>query len=237
MSFRLNGLFPIFLLALLIACAGPKYIPADINQTRSPEELGNKTQEAYREAKAQTEKKEKLKLAYAGISYADRCLAIAPRTLPCLYYRVLNTGLYIQNHIPNYQKGLHRMIDDCKTLIEIQPDYEKGGCYRVLGNIYAKAPSWSLNPKHITQDWDKSVEYLKEAVKIAPDYPLNQLFLARSLEAVDDKQQAKVHLVEFDRLGHQGLDSEYEGWKQDRDKLAQKLLGEKVKEVSATANH
>lgn len=225
-----------FLMALLLGCAGPKFVPPDLSATRSPSELTAKTQEAYAQGKAATEKSEKLKWAYAGISYADKCIAIAPRTAACLYFRVLNTGMYIQNHIPNYQKGLRQMVADCETLNEIQPDFEHAGGYRVLGNIYAKAPSFSLNPKNVTQDWDKSVQNLQSAVKLAPDYALNQLFLARSLEAVGNKEEAKAHLLEFDRLNHTGLDSEYANWKQDRAKLAQKLLGEKASEKSADAN-
>jgi len=225
-----------FLMALLLGCAGPKFIPADLSTTRSPPELAAKTQESYAQAKAATEKSEKLKWAHAGISYADKCIALAPRTPACFYYRALNTGMYIQNHIPNYQKGLRQMVADCETLNDIQPDFEHAGCYRVLGNIYAKAPSFSLNPKNVTQDWDKSVENLQSAVKLAPDYPLNQLFLARSLEAVGNKEEAKAHLLDFDRLSHAGLDNDYPDWKQDRGKLAQKLLGEKANEKSADAN-
>ena len=227
MPYRLSSWFRALILPLIftcLSCAAPKYTPPDLTQTRSPEELGLKSQEAYQQAKLQTDKDEKLKLSQAGIAYASRCLAIAPRTPGCLYYRVLNTGVFIKNHIPNYQKGLRQMVADCETLNGIQPDYEHGGCYRVLGNIYAQAPSFSLNPKNITQDLDKSVEYLQEAVKIDPKYPLNQLFLARYLEATGDKAQAKAHLQEFDRLDQSNLDSEYQDWKQDREKLAQKLL-------------
>lgn len=215
---------PFAVVFCLIACTAPKYTPPDLTQTRDPEELGRKSEEAYQQGKIQTDKEEKLKLAQAGIAYASRCLAIAPRSSQCLYYRALNTGIFIKNHIPNYQKGLQQMVADCNSLIEIQPDYEHGGAYRILGNIYAQAPSFSLNPKNVTQDLDKSVEYLMEAAEIDPKYPLNQLFLARSLDARGDKKEAKVHLEEFDRLDHSNLDSEYEDWEEERNKLAQKLL-------------
>lgn len=222
---------------LLVACVAPKYTPPDLGQIRSPAELAMKTQEAYRQGKVQSEKSEKLRFAQAGIQYADKCLALAPRTPECLFYRVLNTGLFIQNHIPNYQNGLRRMVADCEKLNEIQPGFENAGGYRVLGTIYAKAPSFTVNPKNVSQDWDKSVENLKEAVKLAPNYALNRLFLARSLEAVGEKAAAKNELLEFDRLAAANLDSEYPEWKQDRNKLAQKLLGEKSNEQSANANH
>jgi tetratricopeptide (TPR) repeat protein len=215
-------------LAVTAACAAPKGAPPDLGQIRSPEELGLKSRQAYQDAKQQPEKKEKLKGARFGISYADKCLASEPKNVECLYYRVLNTGLFIKNHIPNYQKGLRQMVTDCETLIGIQADYERGGCYRILGNIYAQAPGFSLNPKNITQDLDKSVEYLQEAVRVAPNEPLNHLFLARSLLDTGDKEQAMVQLKEFDRLKTDKLDSEYPEWKEDREKLARKLLPQKT---------
>ena len=115
------------------------------------------------------------------------------------------------------------MVANCESLISIDPSYENGGCYRILGNIYAQAPSFSLNPKNITQDLDKSVENLRQAVQVAPAYALNHLFLSRSLEAVGDKSAAVSELKEFDRLRTPALDNEYPQWKKERDQLAQKL--------------
>lgn len=209
--------------ALLQACATPKVVPTDLAQLKTPEELGQAAQRSYQAAKNATEKAEKLKFASAGIAYADKCLQENPRQPQCLYYQVLNTGTYIQNHIPNYQRGLKQMVASCDTLIAVEPGYENGGCYRVLGNIYAQAPSFSLNPKNITQDMDKSVEVLRQAVKVAPQYALNHLFLSRSLEALGQKDEAVQELQEFDRLKDPQLDSEYPQWQKERDQLAQKL--------------
>jgi predicted Zn-dependent protease len=72
------------------------------------------------------------------------------------------------------------------------------------------------------------VEYLQEAVRVAPNEPLNHLFLARSLLDTGDKEQAMVQLKEFDRLKTDKLDSEYPEWKEDREKLARKLLPQKT---------
>ena len=116
------------------------------------------------------------------------------------------------------------MVENCETLIQVEPNFEHAGCYRVLGNIYAQAPSFSLDPKHITQDLDKSAEYLRKAVALSPDYPLNHFFLARTLEALGDKPNAKQELELFDRSSKDGIDQDYPEWKKERDSLAQKLL-------------
>lgn len=218
--------FPLFLSAsfgLLGGCAAPKFIPHDIDQLKTSQELGFASQQAYQKAKIQTEKKEKLKFAHAGIVYSEKCLKKVSEETLCLYYNVLNRGLYIKNHIPDYQKSLRVMIAHCETLLELDPGYQHAGCYRVLGNVYAKAPSFSMNPKNVTRDLEKSQRLLKEAVRLAPDYALNHLFLARTLEALDEKLDAKRELAEFDRLRSSDLDKDYPEWKKEREKLAQKL--------------
>jgi|GEM_PF-2299702 len=224
----LRRLFTLFSWAcvalLLLSCGVPHSTPTDLSQMKSPEELAEASKKAYETGKNAPEKKTRLELASSGLAYAGKCLKTSPESVPCLYYEALNTGLFVQNHITNFQRGLKTMITDCETVAKIQADYESGGCYRIMGNIYSQAPSFSFNPKHITQDLDKSVEYLQKAVALAPTYPLNQLFLARSLEASGKKDEAKNHLQEFDRLPHTGLDSEYADWNKDRESLARKLL-------------
>ncbi|MCE9624107.1 MAG: hypothetical protein K8R69_01440 [Deltaproteobacteria bacterium] len=186
--------------------------------------MGEASRHAYLQARSAPEKKGKLEFSHQGIVYAEKCLKEAPKEASCLYFQTLNTGVYIQNHIPNYQRGLHQMVANCDALNQSQPDFEHAGCYRILGNIYSQAPSFSLNPKNITQDLDRSVQNLKEAVKLAPDYALNRLFLARSLEQIGEKDAAKSELQAFDRLDKTGIDQDYPAWKKDRDSLAQKLL-------------
>ena len=212
------------LVTLLTACAAPKSMPSDLDRLKSPEELGQASQNAYLAARSAPDKGDRLKRSHEGIVYAEKCLKVAPETPACLYFHALNTGTYIKNHIPNYQKGLHQMVSNCETLNRVRPDFEHAGCYRILGNIYAQAPSFSLNPKNITQDLDRSVEYLEEAVKLAPDYALNRLFLAKSLLETGQDERAKGELKAFDALPKNGLDQDFPHWKSERDSLAQKLL-------------
>jgi len=212
----------LLLLGFTGACV-PKYVPDDLSRLKNTRDLGMASQQAYQQAKSAEDKKDKLKYANAGILYSEKCLKQEPEKPLCLYYNVLNRGLYIQNHVVNYQSALKIMIENCKVLTEVDPAYEHAGCYRILGDIYAKAPGFSLNPKNITRDLDKSAEYLKKAVELSPDYPLNHLFYARILEELGDAEEAKVQLAEFDRLVSSDLDKEYPGWKKEREDLAQKL--------------
>ncbi len=223
MKNKIQKIIPLISLIVLVHCTVPKPNSSQLQNLVMPQELGEASREAYRTAKKAKSKKDKLLHANIGIHYAEECLEKNPEEAICLYYQALNTGTYIQNHIPNFQRGLRKMVESCEKLITLQPDYEQGGCYRVLGNIYAKAPSFSLSSKGVTQDLDLSVEYLRKAVEIAPDYPLNRLFLARSLEEIDDKMGAREQLEAFDKLSHEKLDEEYPTWKKDRGNLAKKL--------------
>lgn len=221
---EISRLAPLLFSIALFACAAPKSTPSDLAGLSTPTELGQASQRAYSQARNAPSKDEKLKLSHQGIVYAQKCLKAAPQEAACLYYETLNTGIYIRNHIPNYQRGLKTMVQDCETLIKVRPDFEQAGCYRVLGNIYSQAPSFSLNPKNITQDLDKSLGYFREAAKLAPNYPLNRLFLAKILEQTGESEAAKAELQAFDRLPPGDLDLDYPEWKKERDSLAQSLL-------------
>jgi tetratricopeptide (TPR) repeat protein len=169
------------------------------------------------------EKSDVLLHTKAGIHYSSQCLERDPNNKVCLYYNVVNLGLYTKNHIRNYQSSLRRMVQNCETLLQVDPPYQHGGCYRILGNIYSQAPAFSLNPKAVTQDLDKSREYLEQAVQVAPQYALNHLFLAQTLERLDEKAVAQKELEIFDSLITPDLDKDYPQWKEERKSLAQKL--------------
>ncbi len=207
----------------LWGCPPPKFVPLDLAHLKSPEDLGLKSQEAYQKARNAQQKSEKLKWSQAGMAYSEKCLKFQADEPLCLYYGVLNRGVFVQNHIFDYQKSLRLMVAQCEALIAVDPNFQHAGCYRILGNIFSKAPAFSLNPKNISQDLDKASEYFQQAVKLSPDYALNHLFLARNLAALGNKAEAQQQLAEFDRLRTPDLDQEYPQWKQDREQLAQSL--------------
>jgi hypothetical protein len=209
---------------LLTGCAVPKYIPQDIDTLHSPQALAIASREAYQNAKTADQKEEKLKFSQGGMLYAEKCLKKDEEAVSCLYYDVLNTGTFIQNHFPGYQKRLQLMVSHCEKVIQLDPGFENGGCYRVLGNIYREVPSFSLSSNSITKDIEKSVEYLRQGVQVAPQYALNHLFLAKSLDELGETEEAKQELAAFDRLRTPAMDTEYPDWKKERDNLAKKLF-------------
>ena len=77
-------------------------------------------------------------LAVDGIDFAERCLMRDPENAGCYYWRAVSTGLYYKIRVIGYQDGIRQMIADCKKVIEIDPSYDSGGAYRMLGQIYTK---------------------------------------------------------------------------------------------------
>jgi hypothetical protein len=70
----------------------------------------------------------------------------APEEAGCYYYRAVNTGLYHEVKIVGYQKGVKQMIEDCEMVIKLDPKYDHGGAYRILGQIYTKLPQTTGRP-------------------------------------------------------------------------------------------
>lgn len=141
-------------------------------------------------AEAQTDAQKSLKedgrgqaRAYAeqGIDAAERCLMVAPEEPGCYYWRAVTTGLYHRVHVIGYQKGVKRMIEDCKKVIQLDPGYDQAGCYRILGELYTKLPQTGGSPDSVVRDLPLAEQYLRQAVQLAPDYPENHIALAQTL--------------------------------------------------------
>ena len=96
------------------------------------------------------------------------------RSAGCHFYRAVNTGLYYEATALGYQKGLKVMIADALRVIELEPTYEKGGAYRLLGNIYLKAPL-SASKWRGTRDLEKAKKQALLALEVDAGDPENQL--------------------------------------------------------------
>ena len=198
------------LMLLSAACAFPKKGPvtsADVAKLTA-QELVAKAKEASELAQNAKDRDTQRNWALHGISVAEQCLMRAPEEPGCYYYRAINTGLYHEVKIVGYQTGVKRMIEDSETVIKLDPKYDHGGAYRILGQIYTKLPQTTGRPDSVTRDLDKAENYLRQAVRIAPDYPENHLFLAEALFEKEKYAEAQSELTEAQELAPR--------WKQDK---------------------
>lgn len=138
--------------------------------------------------------------ASEGVRWAERALAQgAQEPGDSYYYLAVNLGIAVREHPLAALKHLDRLVSSLEKAVELSPDVNSAGPYRVLGMLYLMAPPW---PQGIG-DGDRALELLQEAVRRYPDYPKNLIFYARALwevEGADKRQEIEEYLMEALRL-------------------------------------
>ncbi len=93
------------------------------------------------------------------------------------------------NKLEAARKGAARRIRDlCLTLIALDPGYEEGGGYRILGRLHDRAPRIPLLTGWISRA--EGVRLLRLSVATAPRNPVNLHFLAEALAEGGDRGEA-----------------------------------------------
>ncbi|MBU1156398.1 MAG: TRAP transporter TatT component family protein [Proteobacteria bacterium] len=154
-------------------------------------------------------KDQKLAVFQSGVDAAKQAIAINPKSLPGHYWLGVNYGVY------GSAKGVMEslsLVDPIKkemaTVIELDPNYEAGGPYRVLGRLYFKLPGL------FGGDNEKAVGYLKTAVEKGPNRYLNHIYLAEVYIDDDLGQEAnQVLKVVIAGPVEPGLEPEDAEWK------------------------
>ena len=102
---------------------------------------------------------------------------------------------------------------------EIDSSFYEGGPLRLLAMFYASAPPWPTS----VGDLDLALEYAEKAVSVA-DYPLNHLFLAEILMAMDEFGRARAELKKVLAAPKIGMwAKEGERWRPRASKLMRQL--------------
>jgi tetratricopeptide (TPR) repeat protein len=116
--------------------------------------------------------------------YASQALKLNPDSPKAHYWN----GLYLLRKAQNaWMLGAYGLtkegIQELEIVRDILPSYDHGGASRALGLICYMAPGWSP-----FGDIDKAIRLEKEATRIAPDYLLNRLYLAKAYQKQGDKE-------------------------------------------------
>ncbi|HXM77323.1 MAG TPA: hypothetical protein VN971_11135, partial [Thermoanaerobaculia bacterium] len=81
-----------------------------------------------------------------------------------------------------------RIRDDCRTLIALDPAFEEGGGYRILGRLHDQAPRIPFVTGWVSRA--EGLRLLRFAVAEAPRNFVNRQFLAEALERSGDRAGA-----------------------------------------------
>ncbi len=126
-----------------------------------------------------------------GVEIAKKAVAIEPNKPEGHFWLGVLYGVY--GEARGVMKSLF-LVDDIKEEMKITlnlaPDIEGGGPYRLLGRMYYKLPGIAGGSK------DKSLEYLLKAKEICPTNPLTKIYLADTYLALKRKEEAKKELKE-----------------------------------------
>ena len=114
-----------------------------------------------------------------------------PDAAPSLFWAAVGWGQWAlaTNKLEAARKGAARRIrDGCLALVALDPAFEEGGGYRVLGRLHDRAPRIPLVTGWISRA--EGVRLLRLSVATAPRNPVNLHFLAEALAASGQRPEA-----------------------------------------------
>lgn len=157
------------------------------------------------------------RFASEGVHWAEIALAESGQEDgEVYYYLAVNLGISVKEHMTLALQNLDRLLSSLEKAVDLSPDVNYAGPYRVLGMLYLKAPPWPLG----IGDGDRALRLLNEALRRYPNHPKNQIFYAQALwevEGEDRTEEAKKHLEQALML----MDQEY--WKGARNRWIKDL--------------
>ena len=125
-----------------------------------------------------------------GRQYAEKILQEYPEHVAGHYWLGLNLGGLADVNRLQGRKLLPQILEELERAASINPGYDQGGAYRVLGRIYYSAPGRPLS----VGDMNKSLDLLQKATALAPSNSTNHLYLAETLLKLGRQDQARKEL-------------------------------------------
>ena len=136
-------------------------------------------------------------LANHGIVACRQLLACESNSAPVHYYLAIELGQLAdtRRNLAAF-KMVREMEREFKTAGDLDEHFDYAGPARCLGLLYRDAPGWpvSIGSRHKAREW------LEQAVKLAPDYPENQLNLVESYWQWKDREAAGNELKTLEAL-------------------------------------
>jgi len=145
-------------------------------------------------------------------------IRLSPSCAECQFWTAINMALYGQSRgVVSMLFTLGEIRERLLGSAKLDPTYVQGGAYRALGMIERKLPGVLGGSSQRAED------YLKKAIQVAPEEPLNYLFLAQFYaEDANDTKQAKLIIQMGLELNHE--DSEKIESREARRDLKQLLV-------------
>ena len=191
---------------------------------KSPkEEIAVRLGKTYYWLGAHASKDKQIELFQKGIDWSKKAIEINPKNAGGYFWLGVNNSKY--GEARGILKSLFLVgpiIESMQQVIAIEPGYEYGGPYRVLGRVYFKLPRFAGG------GIDKSIEHLKKSLQYAPNVSTTRLFLAESYMAKKEYQLAQQELnIILSTPAMPGLEPEFNADKEE----ARRMLAEVAKKT------
>jgi len=133
--------------------------------------------------------KEKKNIFSQAIYYAEKAIQLSPEQPDGYYWRGVNNGKYGESRGVLKSLFLVKPIkSDMNKVIELDPEYEDGGAYRVLGRVYFKLPGFAGGSN------EESLKLLEKSIETGPEDANTRLFLGETLLAMKEIERARDEL-------------------------------------------
>ena len=185
---------------------------------------------AFAFAEFSTNDTQRAALANLGIAACRPVVAGEPKLAAGHYYLAMNLGQLARTQYLGALGLVKEMEPEFEKAGALDPSLDHAGPKRNLGLLYRDAPGWPVSVGNPS----KSLALLKQAVKLAPDYPENHLHLIEAYVKWGEPDDAKKELRALDAIwaaarasltGDQWAQS-WDNWTTRRDS-AHKQLDEK----------
>ena len=140
-------------------------------------------------------KKEKMALLQKGIDFSKKAIRLNPGSAAAHFWLAGNYGSF--GEVKGVLKSLALVKPIRKELnevLKIDPDYDDGAAYRVLGVVDYKVPGFAGGNKK------RAEEQLKKALEMGSQNPFNLYYAAEYYETVGNDVKATVYLDRLDAL-------------------------------------
>ncbi len=116
-----------------------------------------------------------------------------------------------------------KLRDLAQTVVDLDPAYEGGAGYRILGRLHSEAPKIPFITGWVSHG--KGVEYLRRAYELAPHHPVTLYFLAEAiLDHEPTKREEALRFLDLCANSPPRLEAALEDARYSR--LARRQLGE-----------
>jgi tetratricopeptide (TPR) repeat protein len=127
-------------------------------------------------------------LAAGAVEAGQSCLRRAPASALCHYGMALALGVQARARRTTALEGLKRMVAHLERAADEDPTVDHAGPRRVLALVLVRAPGWPIGPG----DPEAALGAARDAVRLSPEYPPNQLALAEALLATGATEEGRA---------------------------------------------